>query len=48
MTEIKRGVAEAGGLIAAYDALRDYLQIDGEGIELAMEFELLALESGAL
>lgn len=34
-------------LLDAYDRLREHPEIDGEGIQLAVEFELLALESGA-
>ena len=34
-------------LLDAYDRLREHPEIDGEGIELAMEFELLALKAGA-
>ena len=35
------------GLLRAYDRLREHPEIDGEGIQLAVEFELHALESGA-
>ena len=35
------------GLIPAYDALQRHPQVDGAGIELAMDFEFLALECGA-
>ena len=34
-------------LLDAYDRLREHPEIDGEGIELALEFELLALEAEA-
>lgn len=34
-------------LVAAYDAMRRHTEIDGTGIQLALDFELLALESGA-
>jgi hypothetical protein len=38
-------------LLAAYDAFQEHVErhphIDGTGIELAMEFELLAIERGA-
>lgn len=34
-------------LLAAYDAMVEHTAFDGEGIELAMEFELLATECGA-
>ena len=35
------------GLIPAYDALQRHPHLDGDGIELAMDFEFLALECGA-
>lgn len=38
---------ETGGLTAAYDQLQAHSHIDGEGIELAMEFDYLATEAGA-
>jgi hypothetical protein len=34
-------------LVAAYDVMRHHKEIDGVGIQLALDFELLALESGA-
>ena len=34
-------------LVAAYDGMRRHTEIDGEGIQRALEFELLAVESGA-
>lgn len=34
-------------IVAAYDAMQRHTQIDGEGIQLALDFELLTLESGA-
>ena len=36
------------GLIPAYDALENHPALDGAGIELAMDFEFLALECGAI
>ena len=35
------------GLIPAHDALENHPALDGAGIELAMDFEFLALECGA-
>lgn len=34
-------------LVAAYNATSRHTEIDGEGIQLALDFELLAIENGA-
>jgi hypothetical protein len=34
-------------LVAAYDVMQRHKKIDGEGIQKALDFELLALSSGA-